>query len=60
MAVATGQANYVAVTRGVIQAGMGRFGGTGRAAPKFPGLQKPGQSFALAARRLMHVYGTRV
>jgi acetyl-CoA acetyltransferase len=60
MAVATGQANYVAVTRGVIQAGMGRFGGTGRAAPRFPGLQTPGQSFALSARRHMHMYGTRV
>jgi acetyl-CoA acetyltransferase len=58
MAVATGQANCVAVTRGVIQAGMGRFGGTGRAAPRFPGLQTPGQSFALAARRHMHMYGT--
>src|SRR5271167_2779061 len=50
MAVATGQANYVAVTRGIIQAGAARFGGTGRASPKYPGLQTPGQSFALAAR----------
>jgi acetyl-CoA acetyltransferase len=58
MAVATGQADIVAVTRGVIQTPMGRFGGTGRAAPKFPGLQTPGQSFALAARRHMHLYGT--
>jgi acetyl-CoA acetyltransferase len=60
MAVATGQANHVAVTRGVIQAGAGRFGGTGRAAPRFPGLQTPGQSFALAATRHMHDYGTTV
>jgi acetyl-CoA acetyltransferase len=60
MAVATGQANCVAVTRGVIQTPMGRFGGTGRAAPRFPGLQTPGQSFALAARRHMHLYGTSV
>jgi acetyl-CoA acetyltransferase len=60
MAVATGQANYVAVTRGVIQTPMGRFGGTGRAVPRFPGLQSPGQSFALAARRHMHLYGTKV
>jgi acetyl-CoA acetyltransferase len=61
MAVATGQADYVAVTRGVIQGGQfgGRFGGMGRTvAPRFPGLQTPGQSFALAARRHMHVYGT--
>lgn len=60
MAVATGQANYVAVTRGVIQGAVGRFGGTGRAVPKFPGLQTPGQSFALATRRHMHMYGTKV
>ena len=60
MAVATGQANCVAVTRGVIQTPMGRFGGTGRAAPRFPGLQTPGQSFALAARRHMYLYGTSV
>jgi acetyl-CoA acetyltransferase len=60
MAVAMGQANYVAVTRGIIQSPMARFGGTGRAVPRFPGLQTPGQSFALAARRHMHVYGTKV
>jgi acetyl-CoA acetyltransferase len=60
MAVATGQADVVAVTRGIIQGGAGRFGGTGRAVPKYPGLQTPGQSFALAARRHMHVYGTTV
>ena len=46
--------NYVAVTRGIIQSPLARFGGTGRAVPKFPGLQTPGQSFALAARRHMH------
>jgi acetyl-CoA acetyltransferase len=63
MAVATGQANYVAVTRGVVQGGQfgRRFGGMGAsAAPRFPGLQTPGQSFALAARRHMHVYGTTI
>jgi acetyl-CoA acetyltransferase len=63
MAVATGQANYVAVTRGVVQGGQfgNRFGGMGRTvAPRFPGLQTPGQSFALAARRHMHVYGTTI
>jgi acetyl-CoA acetyltransferase len=58
MAVATGQANYVAVTRGVIQTATARFGGSGRLAPRFPGLQTPGQSFALAASRHMHDYGT--
>jgi len=60
MAVATGQADYVAVTRGIIQAGAARFGGTARAAPKYPGLQTPGQSFALATSRHMHDYGTKV
>ncbi|MET0628640.1 MAG: lipid-transfer protein [Acidimicrobiia bacterium] len=63
MAVATGQANYVAITRGVVQGGQfgNRFGGMGRTdAPRFPGLQTPGQSFALAARRHMHVYGTTI
>jgi acetyl-CoA acetyltransferase len=60
MAVATGQAEVVAVTRGIIQAGAARFGGTGRAAPKFPGLQTPGQSFALSTTRHMHEYGTKV
>lgn len=63
MAVATGQADYVAVTRGIVQGGQfgRRFGGMGRTvAPRFPGLQTPGQSFALAARRHMHVYGTTI
>lgn len=60
MAVATGQADIVAVTRGVIQTPLGRFGGTGRAVPRFPGLQTPGQSFALAARRHMHRFGTTI
>jgi len=60
MAVASGQANCVAVTRGIIQAGAGRFGGTARAVPRYPGLQTPGQSFALAATRHMHMYGTKV
>jgi acetyl-CoA acetyltransferase len=63
MAVATGQANYVAVTRGVVQGGEfgRRFGGMGATqAPRFPLLQTPGQSFALAARRHMHVYGTTI
>ena len=63
MAVATGQADYVAVTRGVVQGGAfgSRFGGMGRVeAPPFPLLGSPGQSFALAARRHMEVYGTTI
>ncbi len=63
MAVATGQANYVAVTRGVVQGGPfgRRFGGmTPAAPPRFPLLGSPGQSFALAARRHMHLYGTTI
>jgi acetyl-CoA acetyltransferase len=63
MAVATGQANYVAVTRGVVQGGPfgRRFGGmTAAAPPRFPLLGSPGQSFALAARRHMHLYGTTI
>ncbi|MGE3834457.1 MAG: lipid-transfer protein [Acidimicrobiia bacterium] len=63
MAVATGQANYVAITRGVVQGGAfgNRFGGMGRMdVPRFPLLGSPGQSFALAARRHMHLYGTTI
>jgi acetyl-CoA acetyltransferase len=63
MAVATGQANYVAVTRGVVQGGPfgRRFGGmTPEMPPRFALLGSPGQSFALAARRHMHVYGTTI
>ncbi len=63
MAVATGQANYVAITRGVVQGGIygRRFGGMGRTeVPRFPLLASPGQSFALAARRHMHLYGTTI
>jgi acetyl-CoA acetyltransferase len=63
MAVATGQAKYVAVTRGVVQGGEfgHRFGGMGRTAvPRFPGLATPGMSFALSARRHMHIYGTTI
>jgi acetyl-CoA acetyltransferase len=63
MAVATGQANYVAVTRGVVQGGAfgRRFGGMGTAQlPPYPLLVSPGQSFALAARRHMSMYGTTI
>lgn len=63
MAVATGQANYVAVTRGVVQGGQfgRRFGGMGATGmPKYPLLTSPGQSFALAARRHMSMYGTTI
>jgi acetyl-CoA acetyltransferase len=63
MAVATGQANLVAVTRGVVQGGAfgRRFGGMGATSmPKYPLLVSPGQSFALAARRHMTMYGTTI
>jgi acetyl-CoA acetyltransferase len=69
MAVATGQANYVAVTRGIVQSPDNRFGaGFARtaaaeeAAGKLPnyGIQSPGQAFALAARRHMHRFGTTI
>ncbi len=63
MAVATGQANYVAIIRGVVQGGPfgRRFGGmTPARPPRFPLLGSPGQSFALAARRHMHDYGTTI
>jgi len=63
MAVATGQADFVAVTRGVVQGGEfgNRFGGMGRTeVPRFPGLASPGMSFALAAHRHMHMYGTTI
>jgi acetyl-CoA acetyltransferase len=63
MAVATGQANYVAITRGVVQGGAfgRRFGGMGAVQlPPYPMLTSPGQSFALAARRHMAVYGTTI
>jgi acetyl-CoA acetyltransferase len=73
MAVATGQANFVAVTRGVVMgggnAGTGpgsgwrtrRYGtglpGTPEHA-RFPLLTSPVQMFGLTARRHMHAYGT--
>lgn len=63
MAVAAGQANYVAVTRGVVQGGRQgfRFGRMGaRTSPRFPLLTVPAQIYALAARRHMAVYGTTI
>ena len=65
MAVATGQANYVAIYKGIV--GRRR---EAASAPGFPpanrpvpytlphGLISPGHVFALAARRHMHRYGT--
>jgi acetyl-CoA acetyltransferase len=54
----------VAVTRGVVQGGPfgRRFGGMEPAErpPRFPLLGSPGQSFALATRRHMHLYGTTI
>jgi acetyl-CoA acetyltransferase len=60
MAVATGQANLIAVVRGVVQPPMGRFGGMGGsgAPPKYPSARTPAQTFAQQARRHMHLYGT--
>lgn len=61
MAVATGQANYVAVTRGVIQPPEARFGSfAGMAVQRYPAMTSPGQAFALAARRHMHEFGTSI
>jgi acetyl-CoA acetyltransferase len=65
MAVATGQANYVAVTRGIMQPPTMRFGGSGRSTasappPRFPVLTSPAQAFALQARRHMEEFGTTI
>jgi acetyl-CoA acetyltransferase len=63
LAVATGQASCVAVTRGVIQGGpRGRRYGhlRGAAAPRYPLIVGPAQMFALQARRHMHLYGTTI
>lgn len=62
MAVATGQADLVAVTHVIVQGGPfgHRWGGMDREPPRFPLLGSPGQSFALAARRHMHDFGTTI
>ncbi|MCU1460897.1 MAG: lipid-transfer protein [Acidimicrobiales bacterium] len=71
MAVATGQADCVVVSRSICQGEGGRFGqalagvgGGGLPAPfsfSSPyGLMSPAQMFALAARRHMHRFGTTV
>jgi acetyl-CoA acetyltransferase len=62
MAVATGQANYVAVTRGITQPPGARFGGTGRATdvPRFPTVATPAQAFSFQARRHMYEFGTTI
>jgi acetyl-CoA acetyltransferase len=70
MAVATGQANYVSVHRGICQSTQNRFGQSmvrGGAA-SFPeasttapfGQLSPAHMFALQARRHMHMYGTSI
>jgi acetyl-CoA acetyltransferase len=52
MAVATGQADLVAVVRGVTQPPGARFGGMGRGdRPRYPGARTPAQTFAMQARR---------
>jgi acetyl-CoA acetyltransferase len=60
MAVATGQANLVAVLRSVVQPPGARFGGGGGAGkpPRYPSARTPAQTFAMQARRHMHLYGT--
>jgi acetyl-CoA acetyltransferase len=59
MAVATGQADVVAVVRGITQPPDARFGGMGRGGlPRYPAARTPAQTFALQARRHMHEFGT--
>lgn len=71
MAVATNQADYVVVHKVMTMEGSGRygqaFGQIGQRSPTIAGpmafsvpygLQSPGQMFALAARRHMHLFGT--
>lgn len=71
MAVATGQAEFVVVHKVATMEGAGRygqsFGQLGQGIDAIPGpfafsvpygLQSPGQMFALAVRRHMHLYGT--
>ena len=58
MAVATGQADYVAVVRGVTMPAHARFGRMGTTEGPPYGLMTPGQAFALAARRHMYRFGT--
>ena len=61
MAVATGQADLVAVVRGISQPPAARFGGMGRGAvPRYPEALTPAQTFAMQARRHMHEFGTTV
>jgi acetyl-CoA acetyltransferase len=61
MAVATGQADLVAVVRGVTQPPAARFGGMGRGdIPRYPGARTPAQTFAMQARRHMFDYGTTI
>jgi acetyl-CoA acetyltransferase len=61
MAVATGQADLVAVVRGISQPPTARFGGMGRGAvPRYPEALTPAQTFAMQARRHMHEFGTTI
>jgi acetyl-CoA acetyltransferase len=61
MAVATGQADVVAVVRGITQPLGARFGrmGTGNS-PKYPEARTPAQTFAMQARRHMYEFGTTI
>jgi acetyl-CoA acetyltransferase len=63
LAVASGQANYVAVVRGVVQAGIDgrRYGRRpGNEDMPYPLVTSPAHMFALIARRHMHVYGMTI
>ena len=62
MAVATGQAKLVAVVHAIVQPPSGRFGGTGASGTprKYPAVRTPAQTFAMQARRHMHLYGTTI
>jgi acetyl-CoA acetyltransferase len=61
MAVATGQAEIVAVVRGITQPAGARFGGMGRGdAPRYPEARTPAQTFAMQATRHMHRFGTTI
>jgi acetyl-CoA acetyltransferase len=61
MAVAAGQADMVAVVRGITQPPDARFGGMGRGElPQYPEARTPAQTFAMQARRHMHEFGTTI
>lgn len=61
MAVATGQADLVAVVRGLTQTPQTRYGMMGRGdPPRYPEVRTPAQTFAMQATRHMHEFGTTI